>query len=855
MVNKYTTGVPIIKPIDSIDVDFAHQVLVKKQEQFDTGYANLQKMYQAVNGLGLVKDNEKAYLEGKMKEATERINKMGNIDYSDSKLVGALGIDIANIAKDPKIQNYVMNKQNYDQYFERLSKLKSDPKLYEKYYSPYNEMEDMETVKNYLEDKTGEAKFRLNTPTIKVDINEKIDKELEKRMKIKTQRSDGVYIYTREGLTEEQLRAKVRADIAGDENVRKQLAINAKWKYNDDKVFSENFLSPLVQSYDKQIQAVEGEIQSLSAAILSSSGNEKELLTARKNNFVNQKTQLEVTRNGLISDKTDLQEKKKTYEMLQIEDRAVVSFPQSETRTPDKFQLLAQAGNQKEKQMKLGYEINKQLYEDKAKIDIAKEQEMEALGLNKSKSGSSGKGGSVEEGLNPIGEAMPTTAITQDNREVVIKTQIENFKSQNAAEYIGLMSKMLSKNLQEGNPKVIEEALTKAFLDQKAGGGETVQGKFFEDYVKKTPSYQKLESKMKLGLIAQYNNLNSAYKDVLDGNQDVDFTSWKFSPDTQEALTKIQLRSYNMKVKEDMLNKARKAAEDKMIQEVYKGDRKKFEEAKKVEFENTVNSANVTSLSSQGIYNTGSRNKVVSGRDVYSKYIENELLQANILLEKPYLISEKAMKEENYANIKNIVNNAIVNGGIYKTLNRTDDPAGLYGKIEGKASDEETFKNAKDFNVVQVWTDTGIAQVDVITKEGDKEIKTRGYVKMKPEAVEEMYKFGLNKKYGDRDFDEIVESTGVSPVMLSITNPPLFYKVVQDPYTKGYNVKLSLNSKLNGTVHIDTKSSSPSSARAAILKVINDEMYNSRTLAAMEANETKRKALYDAIVAKYSEKN
>lgn len=850
MVNKYTTGVPIIKPIDSIDVDFAHQVLVKKQEQFDTGYANLQKMYQAVNGLGLVKDNEKAYLEGKMKEATERINKMGNIDYSDSKLVGALGIDIANIAKDSKIQNYVMNKQNYDQYFERLSKLKSDPKLYEKYYSPYNEMEDMETVKNYLEDKTGDFKFRLNTPTIKIDINEKIDKELEKRMKIKTQRSDGVYIYTREGLTEEQLRAKVQADIASDPLMSKQLGINAKWKYNDDKAFTENFLSPLVQSYDKQIQAVESEIQSLSAAILSSSGNEKELLTARKNNFVNQKTQLEATRNALISDKTDLQEKKKTYEMLQIEDRAVVSFPQSETRTPDKFQLLAQTASQKENQMRLGYELNKQLYEDKAKIDIAKEQEMEALGLNKSKSGSSGKGGSVEEGLNPVGEAMPTTAITQDNREGVIKTQIENFKSQNAADYIGLMSQMLSVNLNEGNPNVIKEALTKAFLDQKSKGGETVQNKFFEDYVKKTPSYQKLESKMKLGLIAQYNNLNSAYKDVLDGNQDVDFTSWKFSPDTQEALTKIQLRSYNMKVKEDMLNKARKAAEDKMIQEVYKGDRKKYEadrDAKEV-FTNVPHTGMMGGVGSSQISSKADYNSKMT------KYLENELLQQKISLEKPYLLSEDNMKKENYASVKSIVNDAISNGGIYETLNRTDDPAGLYGKIAGKDSKNDKFKNAKDFNVVKIWADTGIAEVEVITKEGDKETKTRGYVKMKQEGVNEMYKYGLNRKQGDNDFDEIVESTGVSPVMLSITNPPLFYKVVKNAYNNSYDVKLSLTSALNGTVHFSIGASSPSAAREGIMRVIRDEMSNSKTLMAMEANETKRKALFDTIVKKYSER-
>ena len=556
MVNKYTTGIPIIKPIDSVDVDFAHQVLVKKQEQFDTGYANLQKMFQAVDGLGLTKENEKAYLQGKIKETTEKINKLGNIDYSDNKLVGALGIDIANIAKDPIVQNAVLNKQAYEQLMDRYTKLKENPKLYEQYYSPYNEAEDMEKVKAYLNDADLTHKFRTNTPTFKVDIDKKIDEELEKKMKIKTQRSDGVYIYTREGLTAEQLRAKVQSDIMSNPSYSNQLKINAKWKYNDDKVFNQ-MLSPLVKSYDSQIDALEQEIQRKAAAIPNASGVGKEqqlqVLNYEKSNLENQKKQFEAISNELKDPMIDLSRKKEIFEMMQLQERAVNSFPQSEIRTPDKFALLAQQGLQKEKQMGLKFNYDVAIKEQEAKIDIAKQQQLEALGLNKSSSSKT----TAETGINPIGEAMPTTAISNDNREGIINNQISNYKEQNAADFIGLMSQMISEKMDVDNPDVLKNAMTTAFLANRKAGNEKLGEEFFNKYVKNTPSYQKLEKKMQDGLIAQYNHLNSAYKDVLDGKQDVDFSSWEFSNETQEALTKIQLRSYNMKVKEDMLNKAK----------------------------------------------------------------------------------------------------------------------------------------------------------------------------------------------------------------------------------------------------------------------------------------------------------
>ena len=667
-------------------------------------------------------------------------------------------------------------------------------------------------------------------------------------MKIKTQRSDGVYIYTREGLTAEQLRAKVQSDIMSNPSYSNQLKINAKWKYNDNEAFNQ-MLSPLVKNYDSQIDALEQEIQRKAAAIPNAGGVGKEqqlqVLNYEKANLENQKKEFEAIRNQLKDPMIDLSRKKEIFEMMQLQERAVNSFPQSETRTPDKFALLAQQGLQKERQMGLKFNYDVALDTEKTKNEIAKEQQLEALGLNKSSSSSKT---TAETGINPIGEAMPTTAISNDNREGIINNQISNYKEQNAADFVGLMSQMISEKMNVDNPDVLKNAMTTAFLANRKAGYEKLGGEFFNKYIKNTPSYQKLEKKMQDGLIAQYNHLNSAYKDVLDGKQDTDFSSWEFSNETQEALTKIQLRSYNMKVKEDMINKAKKAAEDKMIQEVYKGDRRKYEadrDAKEV----------ITSIPNTGMKAGNQASKVSSKAEFNSKiqnYLEGELIQQNISLEKPYLLSEDSMKKENYAAVKNIVGDAISNGGIYETLNRTDDPIGLYGKIEGKDSKNDKFKNAKDFNVVKVWGDTGIAEVEVVTKEGDKETKSRGYVKLKQEGINEMYNYGLNRKSGDTDFNEIVESVGTSPIMMSGTNPPLFYRVVRNTQNNGFDVKLSLTSSANKTVHIKTRSSNPSAAREKVLSIINGVMGGSSSLTAMTPSEQKRQLVFDLIVEKYN---
>lgn len=847
MVNKYTTGIPIIKPIDRIDVDFAHQVLVKKQEQFDNGYANLEKLFQSVEGLGLTKDNEKSYLQGKLKETTERINKLGNIDYSDSKLVGALGIEVGNIAKDPVIQNAVLNKQAYSQLMDRYTKLKENPKLYEQYYSPYNEAEDMEQVKNYLSTNDLKHQFRLNTPTFKVDIDKKIDEELTKKMKIKSQRSDGMYVYTSEGLTEPQLRVKVQADIMSNPNYAKQLAINAKWKYNNDEDFNKNLLNPLVNSYNTQIDVIEKEIQNKATALNNSKGVGKEqqynLIKAEKENLENQLKQFKSTRDALTKSDTPLIEKKKMYEMMQLQDRAVLSFPQSVTRKADEFSILGVRHANRLAEMKEGFGYDVLKMQQQSKIDIEEARIKDSLGLGGSKSSSGGT--TSENGINPIGEAMPTTTFSTDNKEGVLLGQIESFKTQNGEDFIGLMSQVISQKMSVENPKAVQDAVRAAFVKNQQQG---LGGNFYNEYIKKTPSYQKLTKIAQDGLIAQYNHINSAYRDVLDGKQDVDYSSWEFDSQTQEALTKIQLRSYNMRMKEDMLNKAKKEAEDKMIKDVYRGDRKKFEEDKnrKEIITNVPNTGMMAGLPSTRVSSKAEFNTKLND------YMESSLLQQNISLEKPYLISEDGMKKENYASVKSIVRDAISNGGIYETLNRTDDPIGLYGKIEGKDSKNDKFKNAKDFNVVKIWGDSGIAEVEVVMKEGDKEIKNRGYVKIKQEGINEMYNFGLNRKSGDVHFNEVVENYGASPIMMSGTNPPLFYKVVKNTYDGKYNVKLSLTSSANDTIHLNFPASTPSGAKQMIDRVVREVM-NNPEIQAIPPSEQKRKIIFDLINKKYNE--
>lgn len=855
MVNKYTTGVPIIKPIDSIDVNFAHQVLVKKQEQYDSGYANLQKMFQSVEGLGLVNEYEKKYLQDKIKETTEKVNKLGNIDYSDNKVINALGNEVINIAKDEIIQNAILNKQNYYELMEKTKKLKENPQLYEKYYSPYNEAEDMEKVSAYLEDKTLKHKFRTNTPTYKIDLNKKIDDELEKKMKIKRQRSDGVYIYTTEGLTEEELRAKVHQDIMTDAANRRQLEINAKWKYNNDKVFNNNYLSPLIKSYNDRIEALNNEIENNSAALVNAKGvgkeKEYELLLAQKQSLENKIKQFSKVRDDLNNTETEPLEKKMYYELLQLEDRALLSFPQNVQMKENRFAILAQSNKYKSELMKEKFGYDVALENEKTRLDIEKAKTMDALGIDTGNSKNSNK---TSSGINPIGEALPTEKMIEGSKESLLNQQIESFKSQNGEDFISLMSQIISEKIKTDSPDTIFKAVREAFVANKKKGLDGLGSKFFDDYIKKTPSYNKLQSIVKRNLIAQYNHLNSAYRDVLDGKQDVDYSSWEFKPETQEALTKIQMRSYNMKLKEELLAKARKQAEDKMITEVYSGNRQKFLQDKNAKEIITYEQGSLNA----GLFSSNTSSQRVSSKDAfnnnYNRYIDSYLEEQTISLEKPYLLSEDSMNKENYATIKNIVSDAISNGGIYETITRTDDPIGLYGKRAGKPTNNQKFAKATDFNVTKVYSDSGIAEVEVIIGEGDKKEKARGYVKLKPESINEMYKKGLNQKSGDTDFNDVVEAYGSSPIMMSGTTPPLFYTVVRNHYTKKFDVKLMLTSDSNKIVHFNLDGVNPSAAKAKINQMIMNELNNSSDLAAMSPSEQKRQLIFDLLVQKYTEK-
>lgn len=855
MVNKYTTGVPIIKPIDSIDVNFAHQVLVKKQEQYDSGYANLQKMFQSVEGLGLVNEYEKKYLQDKIKETTEKVNKLGNIDYSDNKVINALGNEVINIAKDEIIQNAILNKQNYYEFMENTKKLKANPQLYEKYYSPYNEAEDNEKVLAYLEDKTLKHKFRTNTPTYKIDLNKKIDDELEKKMKIKRQRSDGVYIYTTEGLTEEELRAKVHQDIMTDAANRRQLEINAKWKYNNDKVFNNKYLSPLIKSYDDRIETLNNEIENNSAALVNAKGvgkeKEYELLLAQKQSLENKIKQFSKVRDDLNNTETELLEKKMYYELLQLEDRALLSFPQNVQMKENRFSILAQSSKYKSELMKEKFGYDMALEHEKTRLDIEKAKTMDALGIDTGNSKNSDK---TSSGINPIGEALPTEKMIEGSKESLLNQQIESFKSQNGEDFINLMSQIISEKIKTDSPDTIFKAVREAFVANKKKGLDGLGSKFFDDYIKKTPSYNKLQSIVKRNLIAQYNHLNSAYRDVLDGKQDVDYSSWEFKPETQEALTKIQMRSYNMKLKEEILAKARKQAEDKMITEVYSGNRQKFLQDKNAKEIITYEQGS----SNTGLFSSNTSSQRVSSKDAfnnnYNRYIDSYLEEQTISLEKPYLLSEDSMNKENYATIKNIVSDAISNGGIYETITRTDDPIGLYGKRAGKPTNNQKFAKATDFNVTKIYSDSGIAEVEVIIGEGDKKEKARGYVKLKPESINEMYKKGLNQKSGDTDFNDVVEAYGSSPIMISGTTPPLFYTVVRNHYTKKFDVKLMLTSDSNQIVHFNLDGVNPSAAKAKINQMIMNELNNSPNLAAMPPSEQKRQLIFDLLVQKYKEK-
>ena len=835
MVTKYTQGIPLIKPIDSVDVDFMHQVLVKKQEQYDAGYANTQKMFDEVGNIKLLKESDTQYLNDKINQVSDKINNLGNVDYSDTKFTASLNRDVAGIAKDKRVQNAILDKKNYDQLMERYTKLKENPELYKKYYSDYNYMEDMEQVNKYLTDPREGARLSINTPTFKVDLEGQIDTKMKDLMKISRQRSDGTMIYTNQGLTESELRAKVRGMVTLDPINQKQFSINAKWKYPDPVALVKN----IKEGFGSGIKQIETQLGIYKAELLGTNDEAKKAqLKQAIAELTDQQKYTQSTLDGLMSNSANPAKLKEAYEMMQLENYAVNSFPQSTSMKENKYGILGMNNQYKAAQRALDYQYDVKLEGVKTQNDILVLQAKKELGLDADGNPKSKTNGIPNaELIQPTGATAEQAIPQNENKEGMLKNNIAEMRNQNRVEFTGLVANMFAEKLGADSPvlKMLEAQTTSEGF--KEG---TIAS------VRNTPAFKALEQKVQNDLVSQYIALNKAYSDVLDGKADK-YDGWQFTPETQASMNSIQLRSMSAVVAENKLKEAQTKAEAELIKEKYRGNRAAYLKDK--------NSVGVPiylpSLTGQ-VTGTQSGNSKEEFNKSYNEKLDKYLADTNLYQERPYVINESQLGKERYGAIEGKVNNAMSSKGIYTSYDMTGDPDGYKGVLNGKpvtGKDSGKYKEATGYNVVEVYP-SGKAKVEIKGKDGIS--LGVGYTQIEPVAMRDVYaQGGLAPKTYDQNLIEYFETNNATPALISESTPPLFYSIQKMSGGK-YDMKIYKDNSEKGMIHLKVGAQDPNQVVKQFKNIIN-EIMSLPEIQALPKNEKTRDAIYQMITKKLND--
>lgn len=101
--------------ISQIPVDVYSSVGMQKQLEYQQGVAKVKSIIQNSEGLGgeMVRDIDRTYLNSRVDEMTQKINKIGNADFSNESLINQIEKLSSSLAGDQLIQNAISNSKKY----------------------------------------------------------------------------------------------------------------------------------------------------------------------------------------------------------------------------------------------------------------------------------------------------------------------------------------------------------------------------------------------------------------------------------------------------------------------------------------------------------------------------------------------------------------------------------------------------------------------------------------------------------------------------------------------------------------------------------------------------------------------
>lgn len=145
-----------------------------KQGQYDQGIEKIQKSFDTIGGLKVLKDEHKAYLQNKLNEMGNNVRLLGAGDFSNSSLVNSTTSQIDSIANDEVIQVGVNAAAQQAKQYDIMEKAKEKGEL-----TPENESLFKEQQDNWYNNPNLKAKYNAQyIPFFNVEKNaiEYIDK-------------------------------------------------------------------------------------------------------------------------------------------------------------------------------------------------------------------------------------------------------------------------------------------------------------------------------------------------------------------------------------------------------------------------------------------------------------------------------------------------------------------------------------------------------------------------------------------------------------------------------------------------------------------------------------------------------
>jgi hypothetical protein len=277
-----------------LPVEAMVQVGMAKQQAYEQNVTKIQSQIDNIAGLDIVKDPQKKYLQSKLNELGNRLNRLASADFSNFQLVNAVGGMTGQIVKDKYIQSAVNSTKVLRKGMADMETARKSGKS-----SPENEWWWNKQVNGWLNDGSIETQFNGSFVEYR-DINKKLFDVAEKIKEVdnsidipyKRDNAGNVLYFDSRGnastdpskgrpiLDDAILRIKTKGKPAEkllnafydnlDENDKQQLMITGNYHYRN--VTKETLKSDIINVYKEKEKMLSDYVVNLSVKLKTDAG-------------------------------------------------------------------------------------------------------------------------------------------------------------------------------------------------------------------------------------------------------------------------------------------------------------------------------------------------------------------------------------------------------------------------------------------------------------------------------------------------------------------------------------------------------------------------------------------------------